>query len=360
MRKTLGWALSVLGVLVALLGLAVMVWLGPDSRISTGPHPIETDGTVIVTAPKVISWADLQVDLRAEVPVRKPVFVGIANSVDVQSYVGKTQRVEVTGYERPWDVSTREVKGQVNLPGAPTALDWWIVQSAGRGGASVSTELPDETVSAVVLAVGSTNLSGVEITLAYGIKGGFYKGVSLLLLGIAAVWFGLSLRRDGAWWTTEPDDEEGTIIEEHVVYVYVDEDGVEHEMSAEEAAAYDVVEESVDFVEPAPDVAEDPSEPEPEAEEPDPAPEVADAPDQVAPRIPGVLTAAEIAAGSEPEPTPEPEPEPEPEPTPEPEPEPEPSDERVVYVYVDEDGVEHEVSEDELAEFEVVDEEEES
>ena len=47
MRKGLGWALSVLGVLVALLGLAVMVWLGPDSRISSGPHPIETDGTVL-------------------------------------------------------------------------------------------------------------------------------------------------------------------------------------------------------------------------------------------------------------------------------------------------------------------------
>ncbi len=31
----------------------------------------------------------------------------------------------------------------------------------------------------------------------------------------------------------------------------------------------------------------------------------------------------------------------------------------MIYVFVDEDGVEHEVSEDELADFEIVDEEEE-
>lgn len=360
MRKGLSWALAVLGVLVALLGTAVMVLLGPDSRFSTGPHPIDTDGIAVVTAPKVITWADVQVDLLAEVPVRKPVFVGIGNSVDVANYVGKTQRLEVTDFETPWKPRTREVKGQPNLPGAPTALDWWIDQSAGLGGASISTELPDETVSAVILSVGSTNLSGVEVTLAYGIKGGFYKGLALALLGLAAVWSGWWLRRDAGMWLAY---EEGPIIEEEVVYVYVDEDGVEHEMSAEEAQEYDVVDESVDVVEVAePEVIE----PEPAVE---PVPEPEPAAEPVVPRIPGVMTAAEIAAAADaapepaPAPVPEPEPEPEPEPVPEPVPEPAPEpagDERVVYVFVDEDGVEHEVGEDELGEFEIVDDEDES
>lgn len=348
MRKRLGWALSVLGVLVAILGLAVMVLLGPDSRFSTGPHPVDTDGIAIVTAPKVISWADVQVDLLAEVPVRKPVFVGIANSVDVQNYVGKTQRLEVTGFETPWNVHTREVKGKANLPSAPTAIDWWIEQSAGLGGASISTQLPDETVSAVILSVGSTNLSGVEVTLAYGLKGGFYKGIALLLLGLAAIWSGWWLRRDAGMWLA-PAYEEGPIIEEEVVYVYVDEEGVEHEMSAEEAEQYDVVDESVEIVADAPEDAEPEAEPqepeaEPDAELEEPEPEPAK------PRIPGVMTAAEIAAGAEPEPVSIPEPEPAPEPA---------GDDRVVYIFVDEDGVEHEVSADELGDFEIVDEEEE-
>ncbi len=104
----------------------------------------------------------------------------------------------------------------------------------------------------MVLSVGSTNLSGVEITLAYGIKGGFYKGIALLLLGLAAVWSGWWIRRDAGLWLAGPYDEEGPIIEEEVVYVYVDEDGVEHEMSAEEAQEYDIVDESVEIVEAEP------------------------------------------------------------------------------------------------------------
>lgn len=357
MRTRLSWALSVLGVLVALLGLGVMIMLGPDSRFSTGPHSVDTDGIAIVTAPKVISWADVQVDLLAEVPVRKPVFVGIANSVDVEDYVGKTQRLEVTDFQTPWNPRTREIEGKANLPGAPTALDWWIVQSAGLGGASVSTELPDETVSAVILAVGSTNLSGVEVTLAYGIKGGFYKGLALLLLGLAAVWSSWWLRREGGMWLAVARDEEGSIIEEEVVYVWVDEDGVEHELTAEEAGEYDVVDESVEVVEVV--------EAEPDVGEPGTGPDAVAEPPPFTPRIPGVMTAAEIAAGAEPMPEPEraPEPVPVPVPVPEPVPEPEPKrvdGERVVYVFVDEDGVEHEVGEDELGDFEIVDEEDES
>ena len=323
MRTRLGWALSVLGVLVALLGLSVMVLLGPDSRFSTGPHAIDTDGIAIVSAPKVISWTDVQVDILAEVPVRKPVFVGLANSVDVQSYLGRTQRIEVTGFQRPWDVRTREIKGRPNLPSAPTALDWWIADSAGLGGASISTELPDETVSVVILAVGSTNLSGVEVTVAYGIKGGFFKGIALLLVGLAAVWSGWLLRRDALAWYPEAYDERGPMIEEEVVYVYVDEDGVEHEMSAEEAQEYDIVEETVEVI------------------EAEPAPE----------------PVSETTPGPETVPEPEPESEPEPERTAPPKPADDPS-ERVVYVYVDEDGVEHEVTEDELGDFEIVDDEE--
>jgi hypothetical protein len=210
MRTRLGWALCVLGVVVAVLGLAVAVVLGPDSRFTTGPHRIQTDGIAVVTKPRIISWANLQVDLRAEVPVRKPVFVGLANSVDVQDYLGKTQRLEVTSFRRPWTITTRQVDGRAGLPGAPTAVDWWIAQSAGLGGASISTKLPDETVSAVILSVGSTNLSGLTVTLAYGVRGGFYQGIGLLLLGLDAVWIGWGLRRRPS---AQPDDLDDEVVE---------------------------------------------------------------------------------------------------------------------------------------------------
>ena len=245
MRTWWGWALSVLGVLLVAAGGAVMVVLGPDNRLSTGPHAIETDDIAVVTAPKVVRWADVKVDILAEVPARKPIFIGIGNSVDVQDYVARTRRLEVTSFSRPWTIATRAVDGTPNLPGAPTALDWWIATSEPRlGGATISAQLPDEAVSIAILSVGSSNLSGLQVTLAYGVEGGFLKGASVSLLGLAAVWIGVmvirSRRRD------DDVDEDEDELEEQVVYVYVDDDGVEHEVSEEELAEFEVVDDEED------------------------------------------------------------------------------------------------------------------
>ncbi len=237
MRTRMSWVLTVLGALCAVAGLAVMLILGPDSRFSTGPHKVETDSIAVVTAPRVISWADVQIDVLAEVPAQKPVFIGLGNSVDVENYVGDTRRLEVTKFHTPWDAKTRQVEGQPGLPGAPTALDWWIARGAGRGGAAFSTNLPDETVSLAILSVGDSNLTGLKVSLAYGVKGGFAKGLGLLMFGIGCVLLSRLLRRGEDIWTL--DEDEG---DDEVVYVYVDEDGVEHVISADEAEKYDIVE----------------------------------------------------------------------------------------------------------------------
>jgi hypothetical protein len=253
MRTRWGWALVVLGVLLGAIGAAAMVALGPDNRFTTGPHAIETDDIAVVTAPRAIRWADVQVDILAEVPVRKPIFVGIGNAVDVQDYLAKTQRLEVTSFKRPWKLQTRQIKGKPNLPSAPTAVDWWIDSSAGLGGASISMQLPDETVSVAIVSVGSSNLAGLQVTLAYGVKGGFAKGGALVLIGAAAVWAGLLVRRQ-----REDYDEDDVLDmdeDEDVVYVYVDDDGTEREISASEAAdleVVEVVEEVVTVEEPEP------------------------------------------------------------------------------------------------------------
>lgn len=245
-----GWALALLGGVLAILGAAVMVMLGPDNRMTTGPHAIETDAVAVVATPSAIRWADVQLDVLVEVPVRKPVFLGIGNAVDVQDFVASTRRLEITGFQRPWDVKTREVDGKPNLPGAPTAIDWWIDSSAGLGGATISTRLPDESVSIAVLSVGSSNLAGLEVTLAYGVKGGFAKGLALLLFGAGLIWLGLLVRRGrpahqlvGDVETDADEMDEPGDIEEDVVYVFVDEDGVEHEVSEDELADFEIVDE---------------------------------------------------------------------------------------------------------------------
>lgn len=319
-NKAIGTAVLALGALVAVLGLALMAILGPDGRFTSGPHPVDADGVAVVTAPTVISWKNVEVEILAEVPANKPVFVGMANSVDLQAYVKGVRRLEVTSFETPWKVRTRQAAGRDALPGAPTAVDWWRAHAAGLGGAAIKTRLPDETVSAAILSVGSSNLRGLKVTIAYGLQGAFLKGLGLLLVGGGLAWAGLLARRgehlfegdgepdvDESW----PGDESPTVVlprqpkvdeDVHEMYVYVDDQGVEHEISAEEAAQYEVVDQVEHIV---------------EDEDPQPGPE--------------------------PEPTP---------------PKAKDDDKPATYFWVDEHGVEHEVTEDELDEFELYDEDE--
>lgn len=339
-NKAIGTAVLALGALVAVLGLALMAILGPDGRFTSGPHPVDADGVAVVTAPTVISWKNVEVEILAEVPANKPVFVGMANSVDLQAYVKGVRRLEVTSFETPWKVRTRQAAGRDALPGAPTAVDWWRANAAGLGGAAIKTRLPDETVSAAILSVGSSNLRGLKVTIAYGLQGAFLKGLGLLLVGGGLAWAGLLARRGERLWDDDgesdvdeswPGDESPTVVlprqpkvtrivprpatsalastdadegdaadeEVHEMYVYVDEHGVEHEISAEEAAQYEVVHQVEHIVE-----HEDPQ------PDPEPAPSATD------------------------------------------------DDEPATYFWVDEHGVEHEVTEDELHEFELYDEDE--
>ncbi|HKY59352.1 MAG TPA: hypothetical protein VJL80_15045 [Aeromicrobium sp.] len=341
-NKAIGTAVLALGALVAVLGLALMAILGPDGRFTSGPHAVDVDGVAVVTAPTVIAWKNVEVEILAEVPASKPVFVGVANSVDLQAYLKGVRRLEITSFDTPWKLRTRQAAGRDALPGAPTAVDWWRAHSAGLGGAAIKTRLPDETVSVAILSVGSTNLRGLKVTIAYGVQGAFLKGLGLLLGGGGLAWAGLLARRGERLWESdgEPADEEpwtgdesptvvlprqarvmriprsvadqtgpaepgqddGPDEEVHEVFVYVDEHGVEHEISAEEAAQYEVVHQVEEVIEH--DV---------------------------------------------------PEPEPEPEREPEPVAESEPRAEPATYFWVDENGVEHEVTEDELHEFELYD-----
>ena len=330
-NKAIGTAVLALGAVVAVFGLALMAILGPDGRFTSGPHAVNATGVAVVTAPTVLSWKNVEVEILAEVPANKPVFVGMANSVDLQAYMKGVKRLEVTSFETPWEVRTRQAAGQDALPGAPTAVDWWRAYAAGLGGAAIKTRLPDETVSAAILSVGSSNLRGLKVTIAYGIQGAFLKGLGLLLVGGGLVWAGLLARRGEYLWESDGNDadeswsgdDSPTVIlprqakatravsppvsesnepaeEVHEVYVYVDEDGVEHEISAEEAAQYEVVREVEHIVDAEPESSPAPA----------PAPESGQA------------------------------------------------DKPTTYFWVDEHGVEHEVTEDELHEFELYDEDE--
>lgn len=211
MRRLVGILLMLAAVGCSLAGTALAIVLGPDSRAVTGPHPMSFDGVALVTGPRVISWAGPTVTVAVELPDRAPVFVGLGNAVDVADYLGATRVQRVESFQLPWTVATREVGGRDFVPAAPTALDWWLAQSAGKGGAAITVTLPDQTVSFAVIAIGEATLEGLHVTASYDVKGGFGIGLGLAGFGVGLGLFGwIAFRRSAhpEQWDDEWDDED--------------------------------------------------------------------------------------------------------------------------------------------------------
>lgn len=191
MRRVAGFGLLALGILVAILGAAAAVAFGPDDRMTTGTREVDTDTRAVVTRPPVLARYGPQVSVTAELPDDKPVFLGLAHTLDLDDYVKSTARLEVTRYRVPWSLRTREAAGDPQLPAAPTALDWWIEQAAGVGGAQLRFRLPEDTVSLAVLAVGDADLSGLKLTAAYEVPGAFGVAVGSAVAGVGVALIGL-------------------------------------------------------------------------------------------------------------------------------------------------------------------------
>jgi hypothetical protein len=183
MRRVVGTLLMLFAVLALVLGAGIAIVLGTDNRAETGPHEIETSAPVVVTSPDVFSWAGPTITMRFDVDDDQQVFVGTANAVDIADYVGSTQRTEITSYDPPWDIETRDVFGDAPLPAAPGQVDWWMAQTTGTGSATISVKLPEQAYSLVVIAVGGGDLDGLKVTASYDIDGGF--GIGLGLIGFA-------------------------------------------------------------------------------------------------------------------------------------------------------------------------------
>ncbi|MFD1827220.1 MULTISPECIES: hypothetical protein [Mumia] len=216
MRRVAGIGLLALGILLALAGAVVAVAMGPDDRLTTGPHDVRADGRAVVTRPAVLARYGPQVSVLVEVPGDKPVFLGLGHTVDVEDYVSSTARVEVTRFRVPWSLKSRVATGEPQLRAAPTALDWWIMQAAGVGGAELRFTLPDEPVSLAVLAVGDSDLKGLRVTASYEVPGAFGVGVGMAATGLGAALLGLVALRlvPGVGRRTPPVEASGFVDDE--------------------------------------------------------------------------------------------------------------------------------------------------
>ncbi|MFF1818618.1 hypothetical protein ACFVWG_15050 [Kribbella sp. NPDC058245] len=191
-RTALGLLLTLIGLVVGVAGAAAAFWLvGPDNTISTGGRSLTSDGLAVVTAPDLLDRHGPT--LRVSVTGSKPLFVGIAQDLDVADYLAGAAHTRVIRYDVPSTISTQTMNGFENKLTPPGDLDWWVAKSGGTGGQSIAWPMQDGRYSVVVMNADGT--PAVDAKVSFGIELHRSFGISLLVLGagIVALTLGIAL-----------------------------------------------------------------------------------------------------------------------------------------------------------------------
>ncbi|GAA1714280.1 hypothetical protein GCM10009745_73190 [Kribbella yunnanensis] len=191
-RTALGLLLTLIGLVVGVAGAAAAFWLvGPDNTISTGGRALTSDGVAVVTAPDLLDRHGPT--LRVSVTGPKPVFVGIAQDLDVADYLNGAAHTRVIRYDVPSTISTQTMRGFEHKLTPPGDLDWWVAKSGGNGNQSIAWPMQDGRYSVVVMNADGT--PAVDANVSFGIELHRSFGISLLILGagIVALALGIAL-----------------------------------------------------------------------------------------------------------------------------------------------------------------------
>jgi hypothetical protein len=187
LHRVLGWLLATVGVLLVVAGIACAVVVGDDSAVSSGTHRLTSDGSTIVTADGALDHAGPTVRLTVSTPDGEPVFVGIANAVDVADYLAGAPVTQVDSFSLPWEVSTTTVEGDAAPAADPRDLDWWLVSDSGDGSASIDFPLPDDVVDVVIMDPDRGREFAADVTVAIEVPGLFAGSVAAAVFGVGLV-----------------------------------------------------------------------------------------------------------------------------------------------------------------------------
>jgi hypothetical protein len=222
-------ALIVTGSIAALLASALLIGGGlalygnaqkdSDGYLSTDTHRFEAGTRALATenldldlgdADEFVQTNDLG-DVRVQVDSRgeKPVFVGIARTSDVDSYLSGVSHTTLTDVEStPFDADYDDHAGS-GRPVAPADSNIWAASEQGSGKQTLKWEIEDGDWSVVVMNADGS--AGVDADISAGAELPFLSALGwtalgsggfVLVIGIALLVMGI--RRPGSPTGTAP------------------------------------------------------------------------------------------------------------------------------------------------------------
>jgi hypothetical protein len=195
-RRLLGWLCAVVGVVVAVLGLAMAMIFGPDNRLASGPHAFSSAGAAVATAPSALDWSGASVEVTAESKGR-PVFVGLADHVDAADYLADTTYTRIDDIDLPWKATTSAVDGDQDVAVPPTDANFWLVRATHDDEATIRFPLPDTAVDLVMMDADGKPDFDVDMTMSFVRDGAFVYGLALFVIGLGVLAGGLLLLGNG-------------------------------------------------------------------------------------------------------------------------------------------------------------------
>lgn len=196
MRRVLGWFLTLLGVGALLAGAGTAVAVGTDDTLELGPRRLTAAGTALATAPRVIGYSGLTLQLTATSADRASrVFLGVGHDVDVRDFLAGTAYTRIDSFALPWRVETSNVPGNRTEPPNPQGLSWWLTTAMHTGSVSQTLPLPDAPIDIVILDPDGAREFAVDLTVGVVVPGSFAGGLAVILAGAGLVGAGWAVRR---------------------------------------------------------------------------------------------------------------------------------------------------------------------
>ncbi|HET6739525.1 MAG TPA: hypothetical protein VFH76_11345, partial [Kribbella sp.] len=194
-RIALGLLLAVAGSLATVAGAVAAFWLvGPDNTISTPSRQLASTGLAVVSAPTLLDRHGPTLHVSASGD--KPLFIGVAQDLDVRDYLSGVAQTRVVSFDPPATFGTQDLRGGTKKLTPPGELDWWVAQSA-TGAQSISWPVQDGRYDVVVMNADGSPAVGAQVT--FGIQVHRLFGICLLVLGagvlVLALGLALMLRR---------------------------------------------------------------------------------------------------------------------------------------------------------------------